>query len=558
MFWHRNAVRWGLPALLLVTAAWIGRGGESDPELARDEQSLREAGQAVDGPALLAFFRQRTIEDGRRRRVADLVRRLGDDSFAVRERATTDLIQEGHVALPPLRAALKDPDPEVVRRAEHCLKVIGQESELGLTLAAARLLAARRPDGAAEALLAYLPSADEEVVEEAVLSALLGVGLADGKPAPALAAALTDREPSRRAAAAFVVGRAAPEQRRPVHRLLTDPDARVRLRAAASLARAGEKPAVGALLALLEDAPLALASQAEDLLCRIAGEQAPQAPLGPGTDARRACRAAWEKWWQASEGKIDLAKVNLDAAALGLTLVCDCDVPTGSIGRLWECRADGRPRWQIDNLGNPADVQVLPGGRFLIAECQGRIVTERDRQGTVHWSHRVSGHPVSCQRLPGGNTFIATYNELLEVTRDGKTVYSHPRTGASIYCAQKLPNGNLLFAQGSGNIVEMETGGKEVRTIAVGSLASWAGVEPLPGGRYLVAQYAAGRVVEIDAVGKVFWECSVTSPAWATRLPNGHTLVTSTDARCLVEFDRAGKEARKQPTHGRPFRARRY
>ena len=104
----------------------------------------------------------------------------------------------------------------------------------------------------------------------------------------------------------------------------------------------------------------------------------------------------------------------------------------------------------------------------------------------------------------------------------------------------------------------MDTAGNELRTVAVGVLGWWSGVEPLPGGRFLVAQYANNRVVEVDGVGKVFWECSVTSPAWATRLRNGHTLVASTDANCMVEFDRAGKEVWKKPTQGRPVRVRRY
>ena len=39
------------------------------------------------------------------------------------------------------------------------------------------------------------------------------------------------------------------------------------------------------LFALLSDAPVALAWQSEDLLCRLAGEKSPTASVGPGTDA---------------------------------------------------------------------------------------------------------------------------------------------------------------------------------------------------------------------------------------------------------------------------------
>jgi YD repeat-containing protein len=225
---------------------------------------------------------------------------------------------------------------------------------------------------------------------------------------------------------------------------------------------------------------------------------------------------------------------------------------------VWECRTDGKPIWQVEELRNPCDVQVLPGGRFLVAECQSNLVTERDRQGKILWQHRTASHPTSCQRLPDGNTFITTYNEVLEVTPDGKVIYSHKRSNGTIYCAQKLRTGNIVIAEGSGSISELTTEGKVVRQVGVEGLAAWAGVEVQPNGRFLVAHYSANRVSEIDDNGKVYWECSVNSPTWATRLRNGHTLVASCEQRCLIEFDRAGKEVWKQATQGRPFRARRY
>lgn len=549
----------GVTAFLMAVAAAVGRSGEGAADLVQEEKTLREAGLKTDGLALLEFFRERSLTDEQRERLAALIHQLGDDTFVVRQKASMELARAGRAALPMLRAAARDPDPEVARRAADCLTTAGHESDLALVVAATRLLAERRPAGAAEALLAYLPSLDDDVAEDAVLAALLRVGLTEGKPVPALRAALAEREPSRRAAAAFVVGRAAPQERRAVVDLLADPEPRVRFRAAAALVRGGDRSAVDTLLTLLGEGPLSLAVQAEDLLGRLAGAKVPPVGLGNGgAAARRACRQAWQEWWKANGEKIDLAKVDFEEAQLGLTIVCDCDVPAGSVGRVWECRADGKPRWQIEGLGNPCDVQVLPGGRLLIAEYQAHVVTERDRQGKVLWSHRVTGSPVSCQRLPNGNTFIAASNELLEVTPDGKVVYSHRRGNGSIYCGQKLPNGNLLFAEGNGNVVEMDLTGKEVRSVAVGGLGSWAGLEPLSGGRYLVAQYANNRVVEVDAVGKVLWECAVASPAWATRLRSGNTLVASTDGRMLFEFDRAGKEVWKVPAQGRPFRVRRY
>src|SRR5258708_39406600 len=114
--------------------------------------------------------------------------------------------------------------------------------------------------------------------------------------------------------------------------------------------------------------------------------------------------------------------------------------------KVGECDRDGKPRWVIENLQGPIDVNVLSGGRVLIAEYQGQLVTERNLQGQIVWQKSIRGNPTICQRLPNGNTFIATYTNLMEVTRSGQELYSHtvdPAIGP-VYSAQKLRNGHIL------------------------------------------------------------------------------------------------------------------
>ncbi len=549
----------GLAALsaLLLAVPFVARPADPTPSLDYEEKTLREANVSTDGRSLLVFFRARTLTEDAKAKLVDLVRALGDDKFAVRERATEELKRAGRPAVKLLQGALTDPDLEVRRRAEDCLQAIEHGPNLALIEAASRLVAARRPPGAAEVLLAYLPSAEDDSVHEAVFQALAAVGSHDGRPEPAVTAALTDREPVRRAAAAFALGR-TPEHQKWLRPLLADPAPAVRFHAAVACFRGGDKSAANTLIALLTDAPLPLAWQTEELLGRAAGEQAPAISVGAGAEQeRRKCRAAWEAWWKDNADAVDLVKLDLDGRPLGLTVVCDCDVPEQQKGRIWECGADGKPRWQFDDVRNPSDFQVLPGGRLLVAEFQGNRVTERDRQGKVIWEHKVSTYPTTCVRLPNGNTFIATYSELLEVTPDGKTVSSRGSPAGSIYRVQRLRNGNLLFASSGGHVVETDATGKELRRVPLDGAGIWAGVELLPNGRYLVALYGINKVVEIDANGKVHWEVAVQTPSSATRLDSGNILVASMDARAVVEFDRGGKEVRKQMTQGRPFLARR-
>src|SRR5262249_51162917 len=152
-----------------------------------------------------------------------------------RQKAQRTLTAAGRPALVYLKAALHDRDPEIARRAAWAVEVIERVPYSSVMTAVARRLAARRPPRTVEALLAYLPSVTEDTVEEAILQALLAVGGDEGKLHAALKAALTDREPSRRAAAAFVYGRAKPPQTEPLLPLLRDADATVRLRAAEGL-----------------------------------------------------------------------------------------------------------------------------------------------------------------------------------------------------------------------------------------------------------------------------------------------------------------------------------
>jgi outer membrane protein assembly factor BamB len=294
-----------------------------------------------------------------------------------------------------------------------------------------------------------------------------------------------------------------------------------------------------------------LAWRAEDLLSRLVADREPPALRDAGAGAYA---AAWSAWWQANEGRIDLAQFHLAKALQNLTLICEAHLPNG-LGRIWACDRRGQARWSIA-VHNPIDARVLPGNRILVANCNSNQIVELDTRGKVRWEYRVN-YPVSCQRLPGGNTFIATYTHLMEVTPRKKTVYSYA-ISHGLYSAVKQRTGHIVYIHRSGHVVELDAAGKEVRRILVGGTTSWGGVEPLPNGHYLVAQCDNNRVVEVNRQGQVLWKCEVQSPALATRLRNGHVLVSSINGHRCVEVDRAGKVVWKQNVQGRLFRVRRY
>lgn len=542
--------------LALALGAFSAPAREEAPESTHDERLLRDAGIATDAAGLVAFFRSRTPSVADQSRLSERVLELGANAFAVRERASKELTAGGRFALPLLRQALHSEDLEVVRRAARCIEEIEQAPTAALITSASRLAAVRKPADAAEALLALLPWVDDESAEEAVFQSLASVGLKEGVAAAAVVRAAADKASVRRAAAGFVLGQASPAQRTTALRLLQDADARVRFQAALGLLRAKERAAVPALIGILTDGPPALTWQAEEVLGRLAGEHNhPSATVPNDAEARRRARQAWETWWKSNEAKVDLGRATREEEYLGLNLVIELDgAGRGGQGRVWECGSDGKARWQIEGLNRPIDAQLLAGGRVLVAEHGAQRVSERQLDGKTIWEMPLSSQPVSCQRLPNGNTFIATYNELLEVTREKAVVFSHKKT-AMIYFGHKLRNGHVVYVTSANQVIELDAAGKEINCVTIENTGGWASVELQPNGNYLVALYNAKKVVEVDRAGKVLWECLAEAPGHATRLRNGNTLVASIEGRRIAEFDRLGKEIWSQKTTGRPFHA---
>ncbi|HEV3119392.1 MAG TPA: HEAT repeat domain-containing protein [Gemmataceae bacterium] len=505
----------------------------------RDEQTLKEAGVAGEGKGLLDFFRKRTLTPEGQKRIEIMVRELGDSRFKIRAKASADLVAEGVVALPFLRQALKERDLEVIHRAEECIRLIEEkEPRVGLAAAALRLVVARKPHGALPVILEYAPFAEDDVVTGEVVNTLIALGVRDGKPDPVLMQALSNAHPLRRSLAAAAlcnggVGRGLSE----VKRLLKDADSGVRLRVGLALASAGEKEAVPVLIELLTQLPQGGAWQAEDLLLRLAGEEAPRIDLGRDDAAHRKCRDAWAAWWGEHHARADLSRIEGNGRVLGYTLIVLLDE-----GRVIELDNHDKTRLEISGLKLPLDAQILPGDRVLIAEHGGDRVTERSPKGEILWEKQIA-EPLMAQRLRNGNTFIATPPRLLEVDREGKVVYSYSRPGGENFMkAQKLPNGEIACVTMMHRFVRLDPSGKELQSFTANVNTSGGRIEVLPGNHVLVPERQQNRVVEYNAEGQVVSRLYFREPIAAVRLANGHTLITSYSQNRAVEVDENGRE----------------
>ncbi|MFO0968691.1 MAG: hypothetical protein U0793_24300 [Gemmataceae bacterium] len=144
-----------------------------NPTLVRDDEISRRIvrdawavwWRNVDGPALLAAFRKRTLSPEQTAKALTRIAELGHEKFATRQRAAAEIVTLGLPVVPLLRQALPGVSLEQSRRIEDCLQRIARahDSE-GLPVVAARLVALRKPAGAVETLLAYVPFTDDELM----------------------------------------------------------------------------------------------------------------------------------------------------------------------------------------------------------------------------------------------------------------------------------------------------------------------------------------------------------------------------------------------------------
>jgi HEAT repeat protein len=526
--------------LIPLAGDWAPGAVAGDDEVAR---RIRRDGWAAwwrntDGPALLAALRKRTLTPSGWEKAQKLIKELGDDDFETRQRAQADLASMSTLVLPLLRGAASLKDPEIARRARNCIAQIEKDKTNALPAAAFRLLLWRKPAGAIEALLAYLPYADNVTAASDARRTLEFLAGQEGEPDAALLKALGDAVPARRVIAAeLVVKFGGKAHRGAVRKLLKDKDLKVRMRVAVALANAQEKEAIPVLIDLLAKFPAEQTWQAEEILELLAGDNAPKIEAADTAEARKKCHESWARWWQDHSDKMDLTRLAPDQRCLGRTLVSEY-----AANRILEVGKDGKARWTIDKLGGPVDAVVLPGNRVLIAEYNARKVSERDLQGKVLWERGgFQGNPVNVQRLPNGNTFVATTLHLTEYDRANKELYAW-HLGREILGAYKAGNGYIWCLLGNGSLVEVDPSGKVLNSFPSNrDNSAKCGIDLFPGNGVLISQPNLSRVVELSAAGKTLHQFPAPNVTSATRLPNGNILASSMKDMRAFEIDRKGK-----------------
>jgi hypothetical protein len=530
-----------------------------------DEKALEAAGLKADDPAgLLNYLRQRTLSDTDLTKIQAVIRRLGSDDFEERLKAAKEVETFGPAAIGPLRTASQsDPDFEVLYRAGECLRRMEKVPHAAVAGAVVRALAKAKPPEAAQALLAFLPLADNETVAEEIRATLKTLAVRDGKIEPALVTALGDPLPARRAAAAVaMIEGVAPANAalladvRPklAQAAATEQDAETKFQVLYALATVTrDKDAVGRLIELIPDLPRGRLWQVEDYLLQLAGKDAPKATLGKSKDSLGRARTAWKEWWDRAAPGTDLAKFSYTPRIAGKTVLVLMDFRVGTTGMVVELGPDMKERWKIQNLRGPTDAQFFPDGTIAIPEQNTNAVSIRDTAGREVASrtlggrgNRVFGNPQQVQVLPNGNLLVVCRNLVVEFKKDkDEEVMRYVRNQYDVTAARRLADGSTLviFQNGPQHAAFLDDKGKEIadRKLAIGMPYFHAHVDEPSPGRVLITELNQVREYDLKE-GKPVWTKSVNQPKSVQRLPNGNTLILDSGANRLLEVTPDGEE----------------
>jgi PQQ-like domain len=577
------------PGVLQPVGGPIKAGGglagqpPTEPVLS-DEEALTKAGlNATDGPKLLGYLRQRTLSDVDQGKINAIIKRFGADDFDVRVKATEEIEAFGPAAVGPLKAAERDPDPEIAYRARITLKRMEKVPHSAVAAAAVRAVAKLKPEGAAAALMGFLPVADTEVVANTIREALVALAVGkDGKADPAIVAALTDNSPMRRSAAyvALTEGGQVGERIRikdayPKLReaVLKDTDTEAKFAGLWSLTMiTREKEFIPELIGLIPTVSRGRIWQLEELLLQLAGTHPKEGRFLKSSESLGKARDAWLGWWKEKGEKLDFVKFDFKPRIHGFTDIIEMDYRGYGQGRIVSLGPDLKEKWRINGINNPTDVKVLPTGKIWVVESNMNQVTERNLEGTVLSRRNAFQQPLNIDFLPDGGMVVICRNQILEWDKDGKQVWAYQRPNYDIMTGRRLPNGETIFvtnayqnpgAQPIQNVFRIDSKGKDVvdpkpkdgeakKPLTFGYVFQYQNMDVVGEDKVLVCEREnkingqfQDRVAEYDLkTGKMTWkhDCPQnSSPTSAQRLVNGNTLICLMNTNQLIEVDPSGE-----------------
>ena len=199
------------------------------------------------------------------------------------------------------------------------------------------------------------------------------------------------------------------------------------------------------------------------------------------------------------------------------------------------------------NLAFAEDIKhsfIAFGGETFVVDGDGKISWQIPRSSRDGWL------------LPNGNALLAVSKgkeypggAVLEITKEGKTVFEFKGTQSEVNTVMPLDNGNIMFTEAGPKprLIEVSREGKIIVDMPIQAQTKDHHLQTrmarkLPNGNYLIPQLLDKVVREYSPDGKVVWE--VKTPNWpftAIRLADGNTLINCTLGNLVIEVDPKGQ-----------------
>lgn len=504
--------------------------------LAQDAGSafLDDFGVPSDTASLLGYVQAMGSAQSSQTIASRLLDKLGHEDFAVRERATRQLIALPHVPANLLDAAARSSDPEVRLRLQTIQPMRLDTALRGtLDVAVLQAISRRHPPSAVALLVDALARADDDYVRYMATAAL--VACVDRQHMDFLRQHANSKSDAVRAAVAAALGKTG-DAAGDLQRWLCDPSEQVQLAAAQVLAQRTDRACLPVLVRLLESGQWRTRVAAASLLRQLTRQNINYVAY----EAPQSQAAAIQQWrlWVQHDGQTATLQAPGNAALpfeRGRILVT-----VFGQGRVTELDDAGNETLSTEVAG-PWGCSGLPNGNRLVCSYNDQRIIELDADGETCWtSQELPGNPISVQRLDNGHTLVALADsdKVVQVGRDGR-IHWQVSLGGRPVDARRLDDGHTLVTlDHDRRVVEIDASGRQVWAIECQSSPSTA--QRIEGGRTLVAERGLGRVVEYDRSGKPVWSAGgLQYPVQAQRLADGSTLVG--DSTGIKHLDHKGK-----------------
>jgi hypothetical protein len=521
-------------AALLLLPGDAAAAQKGSKKLRRAEAILAEMGIDPSPQGALEYLQAVVPVGDPNETIDQLIEQLGDADFARREQAALRLINLSALPREKLEAATRSADAEIRWRADAVLKRLGSAGNRGM-IAALQRVAADPPEGTVPALLDFARLRHGDGVQRALHETLREI--ATHADLEALLAAAGAKEPTVRLAAAQALETLDDKRGRDaLAELLSCDDQAVVFAAARCLGNAGDRRALPALVELLRSEDMQYAEASSNFFVSLTKQQFAISRRLPA-DERLAAYNAARQWLETEGAAAELHFPVLDPAIARGDLAGNTLVATGNAGKAVEIDVGGKVVWSFPTVAWSAE--KLTNGNVLVASYSENRVVEVDARGELVWT--LPGvNAMRAKPLSSGNILIADFGgqQVIEIDDSRKTVWS-VKTPDNCFDAERLPNGNTVFACPQ-LIREVNGEGETVRSLTLEGRVN--GLQVLPNGHWLVANYGSNQVQEYDLAGELKWKFDERSPCDVFRLPSGNTLITT--ASRAFELDADGQTVR--------------